>query len=101
MIETSTGTVQMVAFEAPQYLPHPQLHHGPPPTVKGYKAPMIIAAMFSVQQNVPTSLAKYTLVHLECDIPLPPVTPHPEYVGLYPDANGFTAKIIEQPSTCH
>lgn len=99
IIETPSGNVPMIVFEHPQYMDHSQAADpvGTTPTVKGYKAPMIIAAMFSVQQNVPASVAKFTLVHLECDIPLPPVTPHPEYVGLYPDANGFTAKIIEQP----
>lgn len=102
MIETPSGSVPMISFEHSQYMDQSQVSHPhaeSPPMVKGYKAPMIIAAMFSVQQNVPASVAKFTLVHLECEIPLPPITPHPEYVGLYPDANGFTAKIIEQPGT--
>lgn len=76
MIQTDSGSVAMVPYHPPHAPPHPN-------TVKGYKAPMIIAAMFSVQQNVPASLSKLTLVHLECDLPLAPIVPHTNYVGLY------------------
>jgi hypothetical protein len=56
--------------------------HGPA-VVRGFKAPMIIAAMFSVQQKVPNSISKLTLVQLECAVPLAPVRPHPKYAALY------------------
>jgi hypothetical protein len=77
----SSSSLQQVA-------PNAYHRYGPPPAepvrpIRGYKAPMIIAAMFSVQQNVPQSISKYTLVQLECEVPLRPVRPHEKYAGLY------------------
>ncbi|KAG8785964.1 hypothetical protein FRC15_000340 [Serendipita sp. 397] len=63
----------------------------PPEVVRGAKAPMVIAAMFSMQQNVPSSLAKFTLVQLECDAPVRPVRPHPKYTFLYRERDALAA----------
>ncbi|KAG8834381.1 hypothetical protein FRC17_009056 [Serendipita sp. 399] len=67
---------------------------GGPPTevVRGAKAPMVIAAMFSMQQNVPQSIAKLTLVQVECESPLPPVRPHPKYTILYSQRDAFVTE---------
>ena len=62
-------------------------HHQQSPQItqkfRGYKAPMIIAAMFSVNQKVPGSLAKLTLVRSDCAIPLSPVKPAEKYIVWY------------------
>jgi len=101
MISTPSGNVQMIPFERPQFVPYAQLRLASPPTFKGYRAPMIIAAMFSVQQNVPTSLARLALVHMECTTPLLPVTLHPMYVGWYSKVSGSTTENVKPPGMCY
>lgn len=91
MIQTPDGNVQMLPYGY-EYATPSEAHRAssfsstvapPPRTVKGHKAPMIIAAMFSVQQNVPNSIAKFTLVQLQCEVPLRPVRPAAKYQSWY------------------
>lgn len=83
MIQTPSGEAPMIPYEV--QLPTHHHPHSPQITQKfrGYKAPMIIAAMFSVNQKVPNSLARLTLVRSECEIPLSPVKPAEKYLAWY------------------
>ncbi|PVF93419.1 hypothetical protein CPB86DRAFT_790154 [Serendipita vermifera] len=87
---TSVGTHPGGVYGSGSSQPNQNGHYGygqpplePVKTIKGYKAPMTIAAMFSVQQNIPESISKFTLVQIDCEVPLRPVRPHEKYARLY------------------
>jgi hypothetical protein len=82
-VQTLSGDVPMIPYEF--QLPTHHHQHSPQVAQKflGYKAPMIIAAMFSVNQKVPNSLARFTLVRSDCEFPLSPVKPVEKYLVWY------------------